>query len=91
MNTQDWNLYCNPIDPSQRAWLTGDLTNHNAESAILSDKQIRQESIFTSVDLNLKTLCVLTFLRGWNKLCSDVHSCSFCALKKLDKIDLKVI
>ncbi len=25
------------IDPSQRAWLTGDLTNHNAKSAILSN------------------------------------------------------
>jgi len=24
-------------------WLTGDMTNHNAESAILSDKQTRQE------------------------------------------------
>ncbi len=34
-------------DPSQGAWLTGDLTNHNAKSAILSDKQIRQESRLT--------------------------------------------
>ncbi len=28
------------IDPSQGVWLTGDLTNHNVESAILSNKQI---------------------------------------------------
>ncbi len=33
------------IDPSQGAWLTGNLTNHNAESAILSNKQTRQEYI----------------------------------------------
>ncbi len=26
------------IDPSHGAWLTGNLTNHNAESAILSNK-----------------------------------------------------
>ncbi len=30
------------IDPLE-VWLTGDLTNHYAESAILSDKQPRQE------------------------------------------------
>ncbi len=30
------------IDPSPGVWLTGDLTNHNTKSAILSDKQIRQ-------------------------------------------------
>ncbi len=40
------------IDPSQGVWLIGDLTNHNAESTILSDKQTRQESRLTSVDLN---------------------------------------
>ncbi len=45
------------IDCSQRAWLIGDLINHNAESAILPDKQIRQESRLTSVDLNFKN-CV---------------------------------
>ncbi len=45
------------IDHSQRAWLTGNLTNNNAESIILPDKQIRQESRLTSVDLNLKN-CV---------------------------------
>ncbi len=43
-----------PIDPSLGVWLTGDLTNHNAKSAILSDKQSRQESRLTSRDLNLK-------------------------------------
>ncbi len=32
------------IDPSPGVWLTGDLTNHNAEAAILFDKQTRQES-----------------------------------------------
>ncbi len=38
------------------SWLTGDLTNQNAESAISHDKQIRQESRLTSVDLNLKNI-----------------------------------
>ncbi len=40
------------IDRLQRSWLTGDLTNHNAESTILPNKQIaiRQESGLTSVD-----------------------------------------
>ncbi len=41
-------------EPSQGAWLTGNQTNHNAKSAILSNKQTRQESRLTSVDLNLK-------------------------------------
>ncbi len=42
--------------PFAGAWLTGDLTNHNEESAILSDKQFWQERNvrLTSVDLNLK-------------------------------------
>ncbi len=40
------------IVPSQGAWLAGDLTNPNA--AILSNKQIRQESRLTLVNLNLK-------------------------------------
>ncbi len=39
---------------SQRAWLKGDLTNHNAKFTILPDKQIREESRWlTSVDSNL--------------------------------------
>ncbi len=73
------------IDGSQRAWLTGDLTNHNAESALLLDKHIRQESRLTSVDFNLKN-CVLTSFPGWNKIRSDVHSCLFCALSKYERL-----
>ncbi len=42
------------IVPLYGAWLAGDLTNHKAESTILSDKQTRQESRLTLVDLNLK-------------------------------------
>ncbi len=34
----------NSIYPSMRVLLTGDLTNHKSDSAILSDKQIRGES-----------------------------------------------
>ncbi len=41
------------IDPSQGAWLTGDLSNHNTKSTILPDKQTRQESKLMWVDLNL--------------------------------------
>ncbi len=41
------------IDPLPGDWLTGDLTNHNGESAILSDKQTGQESRLMLVDLNL--------------------------------------
>ncbi len=41
------------IDPSLRAWLTGDLTNYNAESAIcLTNKS--DGRVLTSVNLNLK-------------------------------------
>ncbi len=42
------------IDLSPGGWLTGNLINDQAESAILSDKQTRQESRLMSVDLNLK-------------------------------------
>ncbi len=69
-------------DCSQRAWLTGDLTNHNTESAILSDKQIRQENRLSSVDL--KMVCIDVFPR-LNKIRSDVHSCLFHALSKCEK------
>ncbi len=48
-----WKL----INPLLEVWWTGDLTNHNAKSAILSNKQTRQESRLMSVDLNLKN-CV---------------------------------
>ncbi len=44
------------IDRSQRAWLTGHLTNHNAESAILPDKQIRQDSRLTVENINLTNI-----------------------------------
>ncbi len=72
-----------PIDRSRRAWLTRDLTNNNAESAILPDKQIRQESRLTSVDLNLKK-------SYWRLLVVEikyivVHSCLFRALSKYEK------
>ncbi len=33
-------------------WLADDLTNHDAESAILSDKQPKQESRYTLMVLN---------------------------------------
>lgn len=38
-----YSLY-STIHPSPGVWLTGDLTNHNAESTILSDKPTREES-----------------------------------------------
>ncbi len=69
------------INPSQRAWLTGDLTNHQAESALLSDKHR-----LTSVDLTWKMLCVLMSFCGWNKMPPDVHSCLFHALSKYEKM-----
>ncbi len=40
-------------DPSQGVWLTGDLTNHNAESVILSDKQIRQKSRLIKMSIHV--------------------------------------
>ncbi len=46
-----------------------------------SQSQIRQESRLTSVDLNLKN----GVFHGWNKIHSDVHSCSFHALSKYEK------
>ncbi len=52
-----WQGYeTDTIYHSQRAWLTGDLTNNNAESAFLSGKQIRQENRLISVDINLKNI-----------------------------------
>ncbi len=65
--------------------MTGDLTNHNAESAILSDKQFRQESRLTSVDLNEEEMGVLTSFRGWNKIPSDVHSFLFHEITSKEK------
>ncbi len=72
-----------PVDRSQRAWLTGDLTNHNAESAILPDKQIRHKSINFG-GLKLEKLCVLTSFRGWNKIHSDsdVHFVFYVNMKR---------
>ncbi len=66
------------IDPSWGAWLTGGLTNHNAESVILSDKQISQASRLNLVDLNLRkavhwhlsmfeTRYLLMFIRALSK------------------------
>ncbi len=50
------------MEDKSRNWLTGDLTNHNAESAILPNKQIRQESRLTSVNFNLKKMvCIDVF------------------------------
>ncbi len=46
-----------------------------------SSSWIGQESRFTSVDLISKN----GVLHGWNKIRSDVHSCSFCALSKYEK------
>ncbi len=43
--------------------------------------QIRQKSRLTSVDFNLKN----GVFRGWNKIISDVYSCSFRALRKYEK------
>ncbi len=45
-------------------------------AAAVSQAQIRQESRLTSVDLNLKN----GVFPSWNKIRSDVHSCSFHAL-----------
>ncbi len=45
-------------------------------AAAVSQAQIRQESRLTSVDLNLKN----GVFPSWNKIRSDVHSCSFRAL-----------
>ncbi len=47
-----------------------------AKSAILSEKQTRQESRLMWVDFNLKKKwCVLMSFRSGNKTPSDVHSC----------------
>ncbi len=59
--------------PSQGAWLTGDLTNHNTESTILSVKQIKQESRLTSVDLNFEKCCVLTCIDTQNSLATTIN------------------
>ncbi len=48
----------------------------------ITTNQIRQKSRLTSVDLYLKN-CVF---HHWNKTLSDVHSCSFHALSKYEKI-----
>ncbi len=71
-----WKLPFGTNSPG--VWLTGDLTNHNPEFAILSDKQTRRESRLTLVDWTWKT--VLTSFCGWNKIPSDVHSCLFHAI-----------
>ncbi len=78
------------IDPSQGVWLTGDLTNHNTESAILSVKQTRQESKLTSGGLELEKWCVLMSFCSWNKIISDVHSCLFRVLSKYEKMIVHV-
>ncbi len=54
----------------------------------LSNRQIRQESRLTLVDLNLKN-CVLTSFCSWKKIPSDVHSCLFHAItsKEEERID----
>ncbi len=64
------------IDPSQGVWLTDDLTNHNAESAIFvqqTNKQTRQEIRLTLVDFNFKKVCFDIF--PWLK--QDTFWCSF--------------
>ncbi len=49
------NITSKVIYPLLEVLLTGNLTNHKAKSAIfLTNKQTRQESRLTSVDLNLK-------------------------------------
>ncbi len=55
----------------------------------LSNKQTRQESRLTSVDLNLKN-CLLTSFRSRNKIPSDVLSCLFCVItsKRWSMIDV---
>ncbi len=58
-------------------WLTGDLSNPNAKSAIFVRQWNQTESRLTSVDLNLKKACIGVFFRGWNKIHSDAHSCLF--------------
>ncbi len=69
-----------PINPSLGIWLTGDLTNHNTESAILSDKQTRQERRLILVDLSLKNSVYWCLSTVKNKIASDVRSCLFCAM-----------
>ncbi len=62
---------------SQGIWLIGDMTNHKVESAILCNKQTRQESYSIVSKLKLEKRCVLTSCCGWNNIPSDVHSCLF--------------
>ncbi len=73
------------IDRPQIAWLKGDLTNHNDKSAILPDKQIRQDSRLTSVDLNLKMFVYWCLSMVKIKYISDVHPCLFHVLNKYEK------
>ncbi len=75
------------IDPSRGAWLTGHLANHNAESVILSDKQISQVSRLTLVDINLrKGVYWRLSMFETRYLLIDVHSCLVRALSKYEKM-----
>ncbi len=74
--------------------MTGDLTNHNSESAILSVKQTRKESRLTSVDLNLKNgMYCLSVVEMRYEIPSDVHSCLFHVItsKKEDMVGSRAV
>ncbi len=45
----------------------------------------KSEKRLASVDLDLKKMCVLRYFHDLIKIRSDVHSCVFCALSKLEK------
>ncbi len=67
-------------DPLPGVWLTGNLTSHNAESAIfVQQTNNRQESRLTLVDLNLVKNVSDVFPR-LKQDTFDVHSCLFHAI-----------
>ncbi len=74
------SVYLNLIDPSQGVWLTGDLTNHNAESAIFV-QQTNQTGEQINVNLK-KMVCIDVFL--WLK--QNTFWCSFMFISCFNKI-----
>ncbi len=75
------------IDLLQWSWLTGDLTNHNAESPIFVQKtnQTGGQINIGGLELEKYVRALMSFC-DLNKIPSDVHACLFCTLSKYEKI-----
>ncbi len=63
------------IDPSQGVWLTGNLTNHIAESAVLFDKQTRQESTVNYCWWTSTWKFMFILLCNWKRGREDQFTC----------------